>query len=66
MRARVALAAAHGEYLWDSLLEAGRRLLPRGYRDFALQLAIWLGFALWFPRKATSDVAGALSPAAAR
>jgi hypothetical protein len=29
-----------------AVLEAGRRVLPRGYRDFALQLAIWFGFAL--------------------
>ena len=29
-----------------AVLAAGRRVLPRGYRDFALQLAIWIGFAL--------------------
>ena len=29
-----------------AVLEAGRRFLPRGYRDFALQLGIWFGFAL--------------------
>lgn len=27
-------------------LAAGRRVLPRGYADFALQLAIWFGFYL--------------------
>jgi hypothetical protein len=29
-----------------AVLAAGRRVLPRGYRDFGLQLAIWIGFAL--------------------
>ena len=27
-----------------ALVSAGRRVLPRGYADFALQIAIWLGF----------------------
>jgi membrane-associated phospholipid phosphatase len=27
-----------------AVVTAGRRLLPRGYADFALQLGIWLGF----------------------
>jgi membrane-associated phospholipid phosphatase len=27
-----------------AVLAAGRRVLPRGYRDFARQLAIWFGF----------------------
>jgi membrane-associated phospholipid phosphatase len=27
-----------------SVIAAGRRVLPRGYRDFGLQLAIWFGF----------------------
>ncbi len=29
-----------------SVVAAGRRVLPRGYADFALQLAIWFGFYL--------------------
>jgi hypothetical protein len=28
----------------SAVVAAGRRVLPRGYADFALQLAIWLGF----------------------
>ena len=27
-----------------ALVSAGRRVLPRGYADFALQIVIWLGF----------------------
>jgi hypothetical protein len=27
-----------------TLVAAGRRVLPRGYADFARQLAIWFGF----------------------
>jgi membrane-associated phospholipid phosphatase len=28
----------------SAALQAGRRVLPRGYRDFGVQLAIWFGF----------------------
>jgi hypothetical protein len=35
-----------GTHAAGSFLDAGRRFLPRGYRDFAFQLAIWLGFVL--------------------
>jgi membrane-associated phospholipid phosphatase len=30
----------------SAVLSAGRRVLPRGYADFGLQLAIWFGFYL--------------------
>lgn len=30
----------------DAVISAGRRVLPRGYADFARQLVIWLGFVL--------------------
>jgi membrane-associated phospholipid phosphatase len=30
----------------DAVVAAGRRVLPHGYADFALQLAIWFGFYL--------------------
>lgn len=45
-------------------------LLPHEFQRYAaipVGLAfIWLGFALWFPRKASDDVVGALSSAIAR
>ena len=31
-----------------SLVAAGRRVLPRGWKDLGLQLAIWFGFALLY------------------
>ena len=31
-----------------SLVAAGRRALPRGYLDFARQLAIWFGFLVLY------------------
>lgn len=53
-----------------ALVTPAAALLPHEFQRYAaipVGLAfIWLGFALWFPRKATSDVTGALSPAAAR
>ena len=34
-----------------SLVAAGRRVLPRGYLDFARQLAIWFGFYVALPAR---------------
>lgn len=53
-----------------ALVTPAAALLPHEFQRYAaipVGLAfIWLGFALWFPSKASDDVAGALSPAAAR
>jgi membrane-associated phospholipid phosphatase len=46
----------------DAVLAAGRRALPRGYADFALQLVIWFGFyAAYQVVRASADRNAALA-----